>query len=387
MPSHFCRSPPWTGTSGIRRSGARFGRKAYHDQTVAISQEAQQQSKQIYVRRSNQNDYRGVPGCGQRRGRRGRLCVHESRGVETTTGVRHAGRGSLVRPRLDPALDDAGDGDKVRAGEGVGGRDAGHRDPSAARGLALRERGTVMLGTCGRGHRDRIDLTGRRFGRLVVLGYGVGDDFGRWRCVCDCGEERLVYGSPLRRGATRSCGCLARESARAKAKHGNSRRQAVTAEYKTWCGIIRRCENPNDVSFPRYGGAGVVICGEWRRSFASFLRDVGPKPSAEYSIDRWPDPDGHYEPGNCRWATESQQARNKRDTRYVMAFGERLVLADASDRYGIRIGTLWARLKRGWDVETALTTPMDYRRHPVHRMINGEVNQLTKEKQRDDTAT
>jgi hypothetical protein len=84
---------------------------------------------------------------------------------------------------------------------------------------------------------------------------------------------------------------------------------------------------------------------------------------------------GDYEPGNCRWATTGDQARNKGNTRYIVAFGERLVLADAADRFGIRLATLWARLKRGWDVEEALTTPMDYTRLPSLRMPENEVNQ------------
>jgi hypothetical protein len=231
----------------------------------------------------------------------------------------------------------------------------------------------MMPESKSRGHRDLINLTGLRFGRLVVVEYGTGDDFGRWRCVCDCGTERLVYGRPLRKGMTRSCGCLSRESSKAKATHGHSRRYRVTPEYKTWCGIIRRCENPNEISYPRYGGIGVTICEEWRNSFAAFLRDVGQRPSTRHSIDRWPNTEGNYEPGNCRWATTRDQARNKRNTRYIEAFGERLVLADAADRYGIRLGTLWARLKRGWGVEEALTTPMDYTRLRSSHVIDDKV--------------
>lgn len=151
---------------------------------------------------------------------------------------------------------------------------------------------------------------GTRFTRLVVV--GVAD---RRRhslvCRCDCGAERIVIASCLLRGTTKSCRCLHRDTAHLKSRiHGGTK----TPEWSAWRDIIARCENPKVRSYADYGGRGIKVCAEWRNDFAAFLRDVGPRPFPELSIDRV-DNDGHYEPGNCRWATAKQQANNKRNSR------------------------------------------------------------------------
>lgn len=99
-------------------------------------------------------------------------------------------------------------------------------------------------------------------------------------------------------------------------KHGNGRRidgkQQRSTEYVTWVTMRQRCNNPNHHKYPRYGGRGVVVCERWNE-FANFLTDMGPKPSPKHSIDRYPNPAGNYEPGNCRWATATEQNRNRGD--------------------------------------------------------------------------
>jgi len=117
-------------------------------------------------------------------------------------------------------------------------------------------------------------------------------------CVCDCGTVRDFMRCNLGRSA-RSCGC-------SKIKHGLSR----TSEYNTWRLMIQRVTNPRDPDWHRYGGRGIGICAEWRSSFQSFIAYVGRRPSPDHSIDRFPNPDGNYEPGNVRWATPAQQALN-----------------------------------------------------------------------------
>lgn len=119
--------------------------------------------------------------------------------------------------------------------------------------------------------------------------------------------------------------------------------------------MLERCLNPKAISYPRYGGRGITVCDRWQLDFAAFFEDVGLRPTPEHSIDRWPDNDGNYEPGNVRWATKSEQARHRRSSRLVTAFGETLNLVEWSNRKNIPIQTLWNRLDRGIAPEIALT--------------------------------
>ncbi len=125
-------------------------------------------------------------------------------------------------------------------------------------------------------------------------------------------------------------------------------------EYSSWQNMKARCTNPNNPRFPDYGGRGVKVSEHWLHDFAAFFADMGPIPSPEHSIDRFPDKNGNYEPGNCRWATETEQQQNRRSNHLLTFRGETLCIAEWSRRLNLTRRTIRLRLARGWTVEQTL---------------------------------
>lgn len=208
------------------------------------------------------------------------------------------------------------------------------------------------------------EMVGNRFGRLVVLRReGIGRD-GRtaWRCKCDCGEEHVTSGKSLRTNHTRSCGCARREKSsefmrRLHTTHGGT----YSHEFRVWTGIKTRCLNRNDRGFKSYGGRGIEVCERWQTSFEAFLADVGRRPTPEHFIER-KDNEGHYEPGNVTWATRSEQANNRRSSRWLEFQGRRQTVMQWAREIGLKHSTLTMRFERGWSVVRALSTPVARRR-------------------------
>lgn len=159
----------------------------------------------------------------------------------------------------------------------------------------------------------RENLAGQAFGRLVVLGevFGHKKAHRRWLCRCECGVTTEVSHPHLKGGKITSCGCFRSEAtAAAMTVHGQARRGARTRAYKIWSGMVARCTIPSATGFDKYGGAGIKVCARWM-DFENFFADMG-SPSAGYSIDRFPDQGGNYDPTNCRWATTLEQNNNRR---------------------------------------------------------------------------
>jgi len=189
-----------------------------------------------------------------------------------------------------------------------------------------------------------IDLTGKIFGRLLVLERAnerLGKDIA-WPCICECGCSTLVRGACLRHGVTQSCGCLQKE--RASQANGTHRMRALS-EYGRWQQAKNRCFSPAVKEYKYYGARGITMCEDWQKSFEKFFQDMGPCPSG-MTLDRI-DVNGNYEPTNCRWASRIDQARNTRDATYVEYQGERLHLKELAERIGIAYKTLHARHMRG----------------------------------------
>jgi hypothetical protein len=193
------------------------------------------------------------------------------------------------------------------------------------------------------------DLSNQRFGRLTVIKRA--DNLGhhtRWLCKCDCGNYTKSHTTSLTSGRAKSCGCLGREKAtKSITTHGGR----YTQLYSVWCGMKKRCYNKSYEYYNRYGGRGIKVCDEWRDDFAAFREwalNNGYRDGME--IDRI-DNDSNYMPGNCRWATRSEQIKNRSNSITITHNGQTLPLVEWCNIYGIGYKLAHARYKKGWDFQ------------------------------------
>lgn len=205
----------------------------------------------------------------------------------------------------------------------------------------------------GIGGRPAVVVTlGETYGRLRVLARSNREDGSGsfWCCECSCGNRVEVRGRKLTSGHTKSCGCYRRDrTVESNTKLGRRGRQL----YNIWSAMISRCHDPKNKSYERYGGRGISVHPRWLHSFESFLADMGFAPQG-MSLDRYPNNDGDYEPGNVRWATASQQARNKRTSLLLTHEGKTMCVADWADELGVKAGKIYQRVYAGYSAAEAL---------------------------------
>lgn len=193
-----------------------------------------------------------------------------------------------------------------------------------------------------------------------------------YRCRCACGALKDIYKCSVDGGLTRSCGCLHREvSAEVGAStktHGESRGDGShqeSPEYTAWRGLLKRCYLKTHHNYPRYGGAGVTVFGPWINSYETFLAYIGRKPTPAHTVDRWPNPRGNYEPGNVRWATPKEQARNRRNNVMLTLNGKTQCASAWAEENGVDRHLISGRKAKGWTDEECIngknpiTTPKD----------------------------
>lgn len=205
---------------------------------------------------------------------------------------------------------------------------------------------------------NALDITGQRYGRLV--GIRLLDKRGKatiWEMQCDCGAVTKVALGSVRFGLTKSCGCLKTESTLARlTKHGHSPAKGSSTTYICYNLMKRRCCDKNNQDWRHYGGRGIKVCDRWLESFANFLADMGEKPKG-LTLDR-KDNNGNYEPGNCRWISRKEQSRNTRRNHIVEFNGHKGTLAEWEEITGFNQQVISARLRNGWPIDKALTTPI-----------------------------
>lgn len=193
---------------------------------------------------------------------------------------------------------------------------------------------------------NKIDLTGKRFGRLVVIKYAGKL---KWLCKCDCGTIKEVNGESLRRKQTQSCGCLCKEH-HPKKSGGDSN----TKLYRRWRSMRNRCNDKNSTSYKDYGGRGIFVCKEWNESYLEFKKwSLSHGYKEDLTIERI-DNDGPYSPENCRFATRKEQAHNRRDTRLITIGKVTKPAKEWVKDCPVGYDALLGRLNSGWSESEAI---------------------------------
>lgn len=197
----------------------------------------------------------------------------------------------------------------------------------------------------------KLNLTGKRFGRLLVLGDNEKRKRGNvlWECLCDCGNKKITYGFSLRNGVTKSCGCLAKElTIKRQTTHGMSHNSV----YAVWRGMKVRCENISNKAYHWYGERGIKICNRWH-SFNNFWEDMKDGYKKGLTLDRIDNNKGYFKE-NCRWVTSKINQNNRRDNRIFTYQGKTQNMKQWAEELRINYNTLNTHIQKNWSFEKAL---------------------------------
>jgi hypothetical protein len=231
-----------------------------------------------------------------------------------------------------------------------------------------RSNGITSCGCTNKSDKNIHDLTGQVFGKLTVMGRGGYVRSGprltlAWLCECKCGRTKRVRTGNLQSGGSTSCGHCR------QTKHLGSTKRGSGSTYDSWWAAKQRCRpnHPNPKTRRNYGDRGITMCDRWSNretGFTSFLADMGERPPGT-TLDRYPDPNGNYEPDNCRWATPDQQQSNRRVTRRLFINGHSKLLAEVALESGLSARCIWGRIRKGTPPEIAISIPSLRPRSPV----------------------
>lgn len=223
------------------------------------------------------------------------------------------------------------------------------------------------------------DITGTRSGKLRVVSFHSMVPHGPrrtalWTCQCDCGTTLQKKGYLITAGMVASCGCIGT----GHVKHGHARKGLTSPEYNSWAGIKNRCTHPSHKDYPHYGGRGIDMCNRWRESFEAFLQDMGRRPGPGYTIDRI-DNDGHYEPGNCRWADHAEQVSNRSISVKIDGKTLRQIAADSGLSYSLVHGRYYSGARTVADL-TAPPNPNHLWRNNGRTVVDRRTGEVIGEK-------
>jgi len=203
------------------------------------------------------------------------------------------------------------------------------------------------------------DLTGQKFHNLTVLSFAYRDKKNTyWLCKCNCGNKKIIRGSHLTSGNTKSCGCLMKYNITRRNKENAIHGKSNTRLYTIYAGMKARCLKPNTNSYENYGEKGITICNEWLNDFMCFYNwAINNGYKENLSLERIDNNQG-YEPSNCKWIEKKLQSRNIKSNKMISFRGKTLCMAEWAEQLGINYNTLNSRLgKYNWSIKKALTTP------------------------------
>ena len=211
-----------------------------------------------------------------------------------------------------------------------------------------------------------INLSEKKFNNLTVLKRMTNrKKQTMWLCKCDCGKEVVVSSANLKSGHTKSCGCYAlkEKSKRMKEKNPTYKHGLSNSRlFEIWRAMKKRCYLKTHVHYKNYGARGIRVCEEWKNDFMNFYNwAMANGYRDDLTIDRI-NPDGNYEPNNCRWATYKEQNNNKKNNRYIEYNGEKHTASEWAEIKKINYDTFFSRLYSGWSIKDLIETPVRIRR-------------------------